>query len=189
MKTNKLFLDTILLIIKNVEDFLKYADVYYIMLYRVIFAWLLLQSVVMQKPDIMNPKLSTLIYFCLLLYASIFFNKLEIKILKLTDSEPNFDVSTALTRVWRSLSFLWKQESRTVAIVWIPASAGMTKRKCFCTNTYVVVLDAKKWPVGIHYIGTFVDSCSRGADSVNRSVWANTPLPRNLLRPARLPRN
>jgi len=55
----------------------------------------------MQKPDIMNPKLRIPIYFCLFLYASIFFNKLEIKILKilkLTDSEPNFDVSTALTR-------------------------------------------------------------------------------------------
>ncbi len=52
----------------------------------------------MQKPDIMNPKLSILIYFCLLLFASIFFNKLEIKILKLSDSEPNIDVSTDLTK-------------------------------------------------------------------------------------------
>jgi hypothetical protein len=33
----------------------------------------------MQKPDIMNPKLSAVLYFSLVVSASIFFNKLLIK--------------------------------------------------------------------------------------------------------------
>jgi len=33
----------------------------------------------MQKPDIMNPKLSVIVYFNLLVSARIFFNKLIIK--------------------------------------------------------------------------------------------------------------